>query len=157
MRTPATPAAIAVILAAGASACAWPQEQPEPWPFAGCHYFRQDDVARELHLPWGVRLLDRPLEGWPAIARRDGVRRATTLTGRDERDFPFGYWIRTANDSLEIGYPGGGGLVLELAAEDNAFSGTARPVGDALPPPAVTPPTRRYPVHLTRARCPEED
>ena len=28
---------------------------------------------------------------------------------------PFGYWLRTPADSIEIGYPGGRGLVLRLA------------------------------------------
>jgi hypothetical protein len=155
--TPGTVGLMAVAVAAPLTiACARQPEQPEPRPLAGCYYFVQDPVADRLQLPWGIRLLDRPLEGWPAIQQRDGVRQATTLTGADERDFPFGYWIRTARDSVEIGYPAGGGLLLELAIGETALRGTARPVGDALPPPAARPEPRSDPVELTWARCPED-
>ncbi len=148
---PAGVALVALLL----GGCAIHREHHEPYPL-GCHYFVQDDVARELHLPWGVRLLDQPLEGWPAIQQRSDVRRATTLTGQGEVDHPFGYWLRTAADSLEIGYPGGGGILLELAIHDARFRGTARPVGDALPPPAVIPEPRAYPVEMVWARCPDD-
>jgi hypothetical protein len=138
------------------AACAGQPEQPEPRPLAGCYYFVQDQVARQLDLPWGLRLIDRPLEGWPALQQREGVRRATTLTGREEVDFPFGYWIRTAHDAVEIGYPAGGGLLLELRIGDTALRGAARSVGDALPPPAERPAPATHPVELTWARCPED-
>lgn len=148
--------ALAALAAGGllATACAGQPEQPEPRPLAGCYYFVQDRTAEQLRLPWGVRLHDRPLEGWPAIQQRTGVHRASTLTGSDEVDFPFGYWIRTAGDSVEIGYPGGGGLVLELAIDDTGLRGTARPVGDALEPPATRPERTSHPVELTWAGCP---
>jgi hypothetical protein len=138
------------------TACAGQPEQPEPRPLAGCYYFVQDRTAQELNLPWGVRLLDRPLEGWPALQQRGGVQRAATLTGRAEENFPFGYWIRTAQDSVEIGFPGGGGLVLDLRLDGTALRGVARPVGDALPPPAARPAPEAHPVVLTWARCPEQ-
>jgi hypothetical protein len=150
------PAALLLAPATLALTCARPPEQPEPHALAGCHFFVQDDVAIELQLPWGVRLLDEPLQGWPAIQQRGHVHRATTLTGQDEEAFPFGYWIRTAHDSLEIGYPAGGGLLLELALENGAFRGTARPLGDAVPPPGIIPEPTAYPVQLTWARCPED-
>jgi hypothetical protein len=136
-------------------ACAAPPEQPDPRHVVGCHFFVQDTVAERLQLPWGVRLLDQPLEGWPVIERRGDVRVATTLTGREELEFPFGYWIRTHSDSLEIGYPGGGGLLLVLELENGAFRGVARPVGDALEPPAILPERRELAVRLTWARCPD--
>lgn len=138
-----------------AAACGPPPEPPEPRHLVGCHFFVQDDIARDLQLPWGVRLLDQPLEGWPGLERRGEPQQATTLTGQDEREFPFGYWIRTAEDSIEIGYPAGGGLLLELELENGAFQGIARPVGDALEPPAAVPEPRRHPVRMTWARCPE--
>lgn len=152
------PRSLSVAAAVGftLAGCGRPPEPADPWPIVVCHYFVEDGVARDLSLPWGIRLLDRPLEGWPALQQREGVRRATTLTGRDEVDHPFGYWIRTAPDSLEIGYPGGGGLLLELAIEHHAFRGHARAVGDALEPPAALPAERAYPVRLTWARCPDE-
>jgi hypothetical protein len=136
-------------------ACAGQPQPPQPRPLAGCYYFLRGEVAEQLNLPWGVRLLDRPLEGWPAIQQRGDVRRATTLTGVDEQNVPFGYWLRTAHDSIEVGYPGGGGLVLELSAADFGLQGRAREVGDALPPPAARPERRTHPVELAWARCPE--
>jgi hypothetical protein len=139
-----------------AAACGGMPERSDPRPLVGCHYFVQDDVARDLQLPWGVRLLDRPLEGWPALQQRPGVMQATTLTGHDEVDFPFGYWVVSAEDSLEIGYPAGGGLLLELAMINGAFEGRARPVGDAVPAPGVVAGQRAHPVRLTWARCPDE-
>lgn len=139
-----------------AVACASPPGQPDPRPLTGCHYFVQDSVFHELRLPWGVRLLDQPLEGWPALQQREGVHRASTLTGADEVAFPFGYWIRTAPDSLEIGYPAGGGLRLRLAVHEGSFTGLAQPVGDAMPPPARPTTRADHPVALTRARCPED-
>jgi hypothetical protein len=154
LRTTIGLAAMAGVLTV--TACAGQPEQPEPRPLAGCYYFAQDQVGERLNLPWGVRLLDQPLQGWPAIQQRPGVKRATTLTGHEERDVPFGYWIRTARDSVEIGYPAGGGLLLDLAIVDTDLRGSARPVGDALPPPAARPEPATYPVELTWARCPED-
>ena len=143
----------AVLLLTGAG-CASTSDSPA-FELPGCYYFTQDDVFRELRLPWGIRLQDAPLEGWPAMTARGG-RKATTLTGTDEVDHPFGYWLTEAPDSVEIGYPAGGGLVLELAVrEDHGLEGTARPVGDVIEPGADGEPAAR-PVHLLWARCPEE-
>jgi hypothetical protein len=147
-----TRATAALVIAA--SGCVAHRNAGEPIALEGCHYFVQDDVAAALRLPWGVRLLDEPLEGWPAIQQREGVRRATTLTGEGDRRFPFGYWIRTSPDSVEIGYPAGGGLVLDLAM-DNGLSGVAREVGDALPMHGDRR-ARSHVVELIRARCPED-
>jgi hypothetical protein len=146
---------IVITTAVALAACAGPPEHPDPRPLIGCHYFVRDAVAEQLRLPWGVRLLDQTLEGWPAIQQRGDVKVATTLTGQEERNFPFGYWLRTAEDSVEIGYPGGGGLVLRLAIENGAFRGTALPVGDVLEPPAARPERTPHPVALTWARCPD--
>lgn len=148
----ATIAASAVMI----GACGGLPDRNDPRPIVGCHYFVQDDVASDLQLPWGVRLLDQPLQGWPAMEQRGAVMRATTLTGDDEVDSPFGYWIATAEDSLEIGYPAGGGLVLDLAVVNGTMAGHARPVGDAVRPPGIIPAPQRHPVQLTWARCPEE-
>jgi hypothetical protein len=139
-----------------AAACGGMPERIDPRPLVGCHYFVQDDVARDLQLPWGVRLLDQPLQGWPALQQRPDIRRATTLTGHDEVDFPFGYWLVTASDSLEIGYPAGGGLLLELAITNGAFQGHARPVGDAVPIPGTITTPQPHPVRMVWARCPED-
>jgi hypothetical protein len=135
--------------------CGPAPEPPEPRQLVGCHFFVQDSVARALQLPWGVRLLDEPVQGFPAIQQREGVRRATTLTGREERDFPFGYWVRTGHDTVEIGYPAGGGLRLDLVVENGQMAGHAVPVGDVVRPGAAAerPP---HPVALTWARCPDE-
>ncbi len=150
-------ATVGGMVAAGSmGACAGPPEKPEPRHLIGCHYFGQDSVFHQLQLPWGIRLMDRPLEGWPAMQQREGVRRATTLTGVDEVDVPFGYWILAAPDSLEIGYPAGGGLRLRLAIHEGRFSGVAEPVGDAMPPPAARAMQAGHPVELTWARCPED-
>jgi hypothetical protein len=155
-RTALVATAAAVAAAGALAACAGPPEQPEPRPIIGCHYFVQDQTAQQLQLPWGVRLLDQPLEDWPAIQQRGDVRVATTLTGHSEENFPFGYWLRTAEDSVEMGYPGGGGMVLRLAMENGALRGTAHAAGDALQPPAARPTPTAHPVALTWARCPEQ-
>jgi hypothetical protein len=152
--TTPTLAIAAALSAAAAWACGGAPEQPDPRHVIGCHFFVQDDAAAALGLPWGVRLLDQPLEGWPNLADT-GARLATTLTGQDERDHPFGYWIRTADDSVRIGYPAGGGIVLDLALENGAFEGVARPVGDLLQPPAALPDRSPRPVRMVWARCPD--
>jgi hypothetical protein len=143
-------------LALFAIGCASMGEQSDLLPIPGCYYFVQDEAAGELHLPWGVRLTDEALDGWPAIQRRGDVNRAATLTDQGDVGFPFGYWILAGADSVEIGYPAGGGLLLDLAVENGALRGTARPVGDVLPPPGPVPERVTHSVALTRARCPEE-
>lgn len=117
----------------------------------GCWYFVQDDVAQELNLPWGVRLTDDVLTGWPAFDAESGARVAITLVGPDAMaDNPFGYWQPLEGDSVRLGYPGMGGFAVRLAWAQDRLEGTARPVGDALM--GERP---RHPVALTRARCPE--
>lgn len=147
--------AVAVVLML-ASACA---STPDPAPdrLTGCYYFEPDATAQRLRLPWGVRLLADTVEGWPAVQQRAGVRRAVTLMAPgEEATHPFGYWLPLKGDSLEIGYPAGGGLVLVLAAGPTHLTGTVTPVGDALPPGAQDPHPRSEPVSLLRARCPQE-
>jgi hypothetical protein len=149
-------AAAAVLLA---SACATTPDNGEAHP-TGCWYFERDAAAEALRLPWGVRLLPDSLTGWPALERLPGVRRATTLAAPgDEAGHPFGYWRPLAGepstrDSLEIGYPAGGGLVLRLGGGIDRVTGTASPVGDAVAPGAA--PAQVRAVTLTRARCPED-
>lgn len=148
----ATVAIVAAILLA--SACASTPE-PEPDVVDGCYYFERGAVAERLRLPWGVRLTPDTLTGWPAIQQRPGVRRATTLVGPgQDAAQPFGYWVPLDRDSLEIGYPAGGGLLLVVATGPTHLTGTIRPVGDALPPGAVEDDPRAEPVSLVRARCP---
>jgi hypothetical protein len=123
---------------------------------AGCYYFERDAIAQELQLPWGVRLLADTLTGWPAVQQLPEVRRAVTLFAPgDERTFPFGYWRPLGTDSLEIGYPAGGGLRLTVAVGQARLVGTAVPVGDVLAPPAEPAAARTYPVTLLHARCPD--
>ena len=118
----------------------------------GCWYFDRDDHASELNLPWGVRLLDDALADAPA---HGDARTARTLNADGEADFPFGFWAPLPGDSIVIGYPAGGGLVLRLAGGDTSMGGIARPVGDAITPGAEARPDR--PVRLSRAQCPAAD
>lgn len=149
-----THAARLTFLAVGAlaAACATAAQAGDPAALVGCYYFDQDQVARDLQLPWGVRLTDRSLEGWPALQPLEHVRVASTLTGRDEADHPFGYWRPLAADSILVGYPAGGGLDLHLAPGGDGLVGTARPVGDA----GLDADRSPRPISLLHARCPEE-
>jgi hypothetical protein len=125
-----------------------------PDRLVGCYYFERDVVADTLRLPWGIRLLPDTLEGWPAIQQLPDVRRAVTLVGPEETaSYPFGYWRPLAEDSVEIGYPAGGGLVLSLAADTIHLIGTVRAVGDAVALGETLTRTRD-PVSLMRASCP---
>jgi hypothetical protein len=149
-------ALLAIPLLAYAGGCA-----TTPGPAAdalpGCYYFEQDAAAQALQLPWGVRLTADSLTGWPAIQQRPDVRRAVTLTGTDATaTYPFGYWRPLAGDSVEIGYPAGGGLLLRLAIEADGLAGTARPVGDVVAQPGIVEDAALQRVRLTRARCPDE-
>jgi hypothetical protein len=141
----------ALVLAAALAGCASSPDGADE-RLVGCWFFERDAAARELNLPWGVRLLGDSLAGWPTVDRARGTPRvAVTLRGRGRTaDHPFGYWQATAEDSVRIGYPGTGGLLLALELEEQAMEGTARPVGDAGLEPRAT-----HPVRLTRARCPE--
>ncbi|HUG42129.1 MAG TPA: hypothetical protein VMM12_16795 [Longimicrobiales bacterium] len=135
-----------------AAACATTGQAVDPAALAGCYYFEQDQVAAELRLPWGFRLLDQALTGWPALQPLEGVRVATTLTGRDETDHPFGYWRPLPGDSILVGYPAGGGFSLHLAPAGAGMTGTIRALGDATL--ATARPAR--PVRIIHARCPED-
>lgn len=126
----------------------------------GCWYFEQTDGEGRVHLPWGVQLTEDSIVGFPAVQALDGVRRAATLTSSGEQDFPIGYWRPLAGDSLELGYPAGGGLVVHAAVPAGGvdvpvLAGTVRAVGDVVEPsdPGRTPEEPR-PVRLTWARCP---
>jgi hypothetical protein len=122
---------------------------------AGCYYFERDAAAEDLRLPWGVHFLPESLQGWPAWEEHPGVRSAVTLVNETEaRAFPFGYWRPLGGDSLEVGHPGGGGLILRLAVEPGRLEGTVRPVGDVLRPPGDLPAHSPQPVALRLARCP---
>jgi hypothetical protein len=145
----------------GAASCATTPPAAPAVPF-GCWYFERDAAAERLNLPWGVRLLEDTLTGWPAIQQLPGVRRALTLIDHGETAaHPFGYWRPVGDDSLEIGYPAGGGLLLrvdaaEASAEPGAarLEGTARATGDLLRPDAPAAddrPAQR--VVLVRAAC----
>ncbi|MBW3552114.1 MAG: hypothetical protein KY466_01320 [Gemmatimonadetes bacterium] len=144
--------AAAAALATFAGACASAGQGSDPAALAGCYYFEQDDLARQLQLPWGIRLLDRPLDGWPAVQQYDDVRVATTLTGQDEVDHPFGYWRPLSGDSILVGYPAGGGLSLRLVPDGGWMVGAVRALGDA----TLQAQRPDHPLRLLHARCPEE-
>ncbi|HUF12014.1 MAG TPA: hypothetical protein VMN78_02815 [Longimicrobiales bacterium] len=144
----AAPGALLLVLAA--FACVSTPPQPPMIDPVGCWYFDRDEAAAALNLPWGVRLSADTLTGWPRIEARV----AATLNPEAEADHPFGYWMTVPDDSIEIGYPGGGGLVLRLARGEMAMAGTARAVGDVLTPGVEPAPLR--PVRLTRAQCPAD-
>jgi hypothetical protein len=122
----------------------------------GCYYFERDAAAERLRLPWGVQLLEDSISGWPALQELSGVRRAVTLLGHGRSaSHPFGYWRLVGSDSVEIGYPAGGGLVLDLRAENGRLTGSALPAGDAVAPGEAAARTREN-VRLTHALCPDD-
>lgn len=118
----------------------------------GCWYFDRDAAATALNLPWGIRLAGDALSGFAGLEQRGEPRIARTLDPDAEQDHPFGYWLPIAGDSIEIGYPAGGGMVLRVAGGDTSLSGTARAVGDVVAPGA--PPRQTHAIRLTRAQCP---
>lgn len=123
-------------------------------PVPSCYYFQEGEATTAFRLPEGVRLTDEPLEGWPAIMQRGDVKVAVTLTRLGEADYPFGYWLEEPGDSVEIGYPAGGGIVLELAVQSGALDGTARSYSDVLrygDEPSAS--ARALPVRLERGDC----
>lgn len=130
-----------------------PDEPAAPDPI-GCWYFEQNAATLEIGLPWGVRLSEDTLEGWHALAARGGnARRAATLVpAAADADHPFGYWLVLSRDSLEIGYPAGGGILVRVAFTDTSMTGEARPLGDAIRLGAG--PRSAHPVRLMRAQCP---
>jgi hypothetical protein len=120
---------------------------------AGCYQFRWDEGARSLRLPWGVVLVDEPVGyGWMITMRYEDVKLALTATSPTEReDHPLGYWRVTAQDSVELGHPGGGaGFTLTLAPAGQDLVGVGRTVGDVLQP-GETPPSN--PVTAYRVLC----
>jgi hypothetical protein len=119
---------------------------------AGCYQFRYDQGAKGLGLPWGVVLLDEPIEpGWMVGMRFENVMTAQTATSATEReDHPFGYW-RLAGDTVEIGHPSGfTGFTLTLLSQGRDLVGTGRAIGDA-GLPGETRPTQ--PVTAYRVVC----
>lgn len=153
-------ALVLVLASLGAGACASTPPPMSTEALLGCWYFDQEAAPRELRLPWGVRLADEPAEGWPALQTLEGVRVAETLTPDGPQDFPIGYWRSTADgDSLEMGYPAGGGLVVHVAVpregqEAPVLDGMVRSVGDAVEPGGQASGPGPREVRLTSARCP---
>lgn len=150
---PVRAVAVLAALAAGLAATCSPEEQAVG--LAGCYQFERNEGARGLGLPWGVELVDEPLGSeWPGMSGRAGVRRARTATSPTERgDVPFGYWAPAGTDSLEIGYPGGGGMVLTLGVSGPDLIGGGRGVGDAIPLGGSLGPRPPLPVVARRVLC----
>ena len=119
---------------------------------SGCYFFELDAEARDFRLPRGIRLTNPALEGWPGIMQRGDVRVAVTLNETGEADYPFGYWLREG-PAIEVGYPSGGAIILELERHGRELRGTARSLGDAMPlnPQAAVPEIQ---VLLERDACP---
>lgn len=138
-----------------AFACVSTPPAQAPATLVGCWYFDRDAAATALNLPWGVRLSGEVLTGWPLVEARGAPHLAATLSPEGEVDHPFGYWMHMPGDSIEIGYPGGGGLVLHLAAGEMAMTGNARAVGDVITLDSQGPPPIRA-IRVTRAQCPTE-
>lgn len=134
------------------AACASTPDRGDPPPAPGCYFFVAGDAVQEFRLPEGVHLTDRALTGWPAIMQRGDVKVAVTLRSTGTADYPFGYWLEEG-DSIEVGYPSGGGIVLDLAPAGDALVGTARALGDTAPP-GETPDRRSLSVRLERRACP---
>ncbi|MFN2324819.1 MAG: hypothetical protein ABR551_02945 [Gemmatimonadales bacterium] len=137
------------------TACApSPAQQAEAYAksVAGCYQFEPETGDARLGLPWGIELREEPLEGWPG---HEASRLARTwLTAETVADHPFGYWARSAIDSMRTGHPGGGGLDLVLAWSEEGLAGWGRAVGNVvLPedPPGLRP---RQPVRAHRVACP---
>lgn len=124
---------------------------------AGCYYFERNDTARNLRLPEGIRLTERPLEGWPAIMQRGAVKVALTLTGQGPADYPFGYWLLEDDGSLEVGYPAGGAILLELVPTRDRLEGTARAHGDTERFGQENETPQEMTVRLDRGACPDTD
>lgn len=121
----------------------------------GCYQFERDAGARALGLPWGVELQEAGLgPGWPLLSDRAGVRRAATATSATAReDHPFAYWAPATGDSIEVGHPGGGGIVLTLAAIGADLIGGGVPAGDAVPLGGSMKPRTPVPVVAHRVLC----
>lgn len=146
-------AMIPLALALTVTACASAPRSSGP-SLEGCWFFDAGEATTALRLPEGVRLTGDTLEGWPAIQQRGNVRVAVTLTGNGSADYPFGYWLRESADSVEIGYPAGGGIVLDLEVAGRVLRGTARALGDTQPYGREDGPPRSLPVRLDAGACP---
>jgi hypothetical protein len=136
MRFPGWSWTVALTLVGCASLSDRPSEQ-----LAGCYQFRYDEGAKSLGLPWGVVLVDEPIEpGWMVGMRFENVMTAETAVSATERaDHPFGYW-RLAGDTIEIGHPSGfTGFTLSLLREGRDLVGTGRAIGDAGRPGETRP------------------
>jgi hypothetical protein len=147
--------ALAPALASIAAACPPAGTTTAAAAPAGCYQFERDAGARALGLPWGFVLEDEPLgAGWPLVSDRPGVRRARTATSPTARaDQPFGYWAPLTGDSIEIGHPGGGGVVLTLGRAGQDLVGRGVAAGDALPPGAAAGPRTPVGVVARRVLC----
>jgi len=133
------------------SGCAHNAQHADAADPVGCWYFERDDAASTLNLPWGIGLDSSALTGWPALDRRGGARVARTLHAAGPAEHPFGYWLQVG-DSVEVGHPGGGGLLLTLEPGAAVMTGTARPIGDVVAPGSAR--RSSFAVRLTRAQCP---
>lgn len=142
-------------LSFGVAATCAPRTAEEASDATACFQFERDAGARALGLPWGAVLEDVPLgEGWPLVSDRAGVRRALTATSPTGRaDHPFGYWAPAAGDSVELGHPGGGGLVLTLGRSGQDLIGHGTAVGDAVPLGGRVGPRPPVPVIARRVLC----
>jgi hypothetical protein len=149
--------ALGLLAGALGAGCAGAQ-QPAADSVVGCYQLVQDAGARALGLPWGFVLEQAALEpGWLVSASLPDARRALTATSPTGRqDFPFGYWAWTGvqRDSIEVGYPGGGGgFVLRLAPSGQDLVGLGRAVGDAVAPGQPSGPRPPSPVAARRVLC----
>jgi hypothetical protein len=145
----ATPAALIAVGCASA-------QQADEAAAAGCYQFERDAAARALGLPWGIELHEAALPpGSPVLDRSPDARVAETATSPTARqDHPFGYWVRVAGDSLEIGYPGpGGAFVLRMARHGQDLIGLGRAVGDVVRPGDPAGPRPALGVTARRVLC----
>ena len=140
--------AAAVGLLAGAACASARPEQTADSGVTGCYQFERTREVRSLGLPWGFVLVDEPLEGWGNIP--DGRVAYTALSPSELRDHPFGYWRQAAGDTVVVGHPGGSGFSLKLLPGERSLAGTARALGDVVPP--GQDPSGRGPVPVTAQR-----
>ncbi|MDX1675075.1 MAG: hypothetical protein R3314_09805 [Longimicrobiales bacterium] len=146
------PSCIALAVAAVAVSCASTPDWGPPFP--GCYFFQEGEAVERFRLPAGVRLTDRPLEGWPTVMQRGDAKVATTLTATGETDHPFAYWLEQPGDSLEVGYPLGGTVALDLAVGDGVLEGTVHSMSDMMSYGGGSPPDPMA-VRLERGHCPD--
>jgi len=120
-----------------------------PHPLARCWTFVQNDGARILGLPWGVELLDAPLEGWPI----EGARSAVDLrAGAVRGDADILFWLETEFAWIRVGYAGLGPWSLDLQPEGEALVGVGRSTGDAILP-ISTPAPAEYRIVAVAVPC----